>query len=244
MIQELLILSTIIFFASFTEALSGFGTVIISVTFGIHFFPIELILSIIVPMNLILSTYVVSRNTKHINFELLIKKILPFMSLGLLLGLFIFNYIQGNLLKKIYGFLIVILSIYQLNKLLTKKEQKKPKNAFINFMIFLGGVIHGIYASGGPMIVYALSNEQLTKERFRANLSTVWLFFNTILTIIYIFTGKITETSFKFILYLIPSLLLGILVGDLAHKKIKEENFKIFIFSVLILAGASILFRK
>lgn len=241
MLTEIAILSIIIVFASFTETLSGFGKTIISVTFGSHFFPVEMLLAVIVPINLVLSGYVVSKNVKHINTELLLKKIIPFMLAGQVIGMIIFNFIQGDILKKIYAVFIILLSVYQLNLLLRKKEVKKAPNSFINLMIFLGGIIHGIYASGGPMVVYSLSNYEMTKESFRATLSSIWLFFNIILVVMYIFTSKITTNTLTYSIYLIPALIIGISIGDYAHKKIKEESFKIFIYSVLILAGLIII---
>jgi uncharacterized membrane protein YfcA len=39
---------------------------------------------------------------------------------------------------------------------------------------------------------------------------------------------------------LLPIVITGIVIGELLHNKINENQFKIFIYSILVLAGISI----
>ena len=52
--------------------------------------------------------------------------------------------------------------------------------------------------------------------------------------------GKMTAHSIRFILILLPMILIGILLGEWLHHRIDENRFKIFVFTVLFFAGLSI----
>jgi uncharacterized membrane protein YfcA len=107
--------------------------------------------------------------------------------------------------------------------------------------IFVAGVIHGIYASGGPLVVYAVNKMQLQKSVFRSTLSAVWLTMNILLTASYAVAGKINLDSLKYSAYLLPSLILGVLLGDFFHQRIPERSFKIAAFVLLMLSGILII---
>ena len=46
--------------------------------------------------------------------------------------------------------------------------------------------------------------------------------------------------SVKYIMLLLPVILIGILLGEWLHQRIDEFRFRVFVFAVLLLAGASI----
>jgi uncharacterized membrane protein YfcA len=106
--------------------------------------------------------------------------------------------------------------------------------------ITLAGLIHGIYASGGPLLIYAVSRLNLPKSVFRSTLAAVWLIFSIILTASYLIAGTFSGESLMFIAILLPVIVIGLLLGEWLHHHIDEYRFKIFVFSVLLFAGFSI----
>lgn len=235
----------IVLIATITESLAGFGKTVISVTLGTNFYPIEFLLPVLVPLNLILSSYIVFKYHKYTDKNLLIKDILPFMILGLFFGIFIFEFIKGIILKKLYGILVVILSIKELKDLFFNNKEIKEKitnNKKLNFFLLLSGIIQGIYASGGPLLVYALSSKKISKEVLRTNLAIIWLIMNSILLSNYIITNKITYETLKLSITILPIIPIGILIGDILHHKMNENLFKKVVYSLLCIAGTIIIF--
>lgn len=232
-------LSLIVLLANIVEAISGFGSVIIAVTLGANLYDIDKLISILLPISLCLSTYIVTKHHKFIRFKFIMKEILPFMTSGLIVGLIILNYFPVSSLKNIYGVLVLILSIKELYFMLIRKnkERKDLPNSISAISIFLGGIVHGLYASGGPLLVYGLSSKKLDKDVFRVTLSTIWLIFNLTLFIVYLFTNRVTIENLKVSAFLIPTLILGIYVGEKVHHKINERVFRISVFSILLIAG-------
>lgn len=237
-------LIVIVLFATITESVAGFGKTVISVTLGTNFYPIEFLLPVLVPLNLILSSYIVIKYIKYSDKNFLLKEILPFMLSGLIFGIFIFGFVKGLILKKIYGLLVLFLSIKELRVLFSKQTEntKNFSKKEFNLWLLLSGIIQGIYASGGPLLVYALSSKKITKEFMRTNLAIIWLIMNTILLINYIITNKINYETIKLSLLVLPVIPVGIIIGDVLHHKIDEQIFKKVVYLLLCVAGTIILF--
>jgi uncharacterized protein len=103
------------------------------------------------------------------------------------------------------------------------------------------GFIHGIYASGGPLLIFAVGKQTITKSIFRSTLGAVWLISSLVLTGFYLFSGKLTAASVKLVIILFPVIVVGIFLGEWLHHRIDEFRFKIFVFAVLLIAGFSII---
>ena len=69
----------IVFVAFATEAMSGFGSVMISLAIGTLFWPIAELLPVIVPLSLALSGYMLSRYWRHVDQRIYLRLILPIM---------------------------------------------------------------------------------------------------------------------------------------------------------------------
>lgn len=239
-------LALIVLCANIVEAISGFGSTIISVTLGSGIYDIDKLISILLPINIILSTYIVSRHHKFIRFSMLIKEIFPFMGSGLLLGIVILNLFSVSVLKNIYGTLVVLLAVKELYILLISKitEKKNLSSMLSGIFIFMAGIVHGLYASGGPLLVYGISSKNLDKDSFRVNLSMIWLVFNLILFSVYLISGKVNIDNLKISAYLLPTLLVGVFIGEKIHHRINEKIFRTGVFSILFIAGIRLAISK
>lgn len=230
-------------FANIVEAISGFGSTVISVTLGAHFFSIDRLIPALVPVNILLSLYLVTAHRQHIDSALLARHILPFMGTGIFFGMAFFNILANTVLKRLLGVLVVIFCVRELYKLWYKQTSPPIPIYWSRFWMAMAGVIHGLYASGGPLLVYALSGLTLDKSQLRSTLSTVWLILNSILLLNYVFTGRINLETLQFSLIFLPSLPLGIVLGEWLHHHIDEYRFRLGVFGVLLLAGGSLALR-
>jgi len=50
-------LALIVFFSYTTQAMSGFGSTILALTLGIHLYPIEVLLPVLVPLDMMVNLY-------------------------------------------------------------------------------------------------------------------------------------------------------------------------------------------
>jgi hypothetical protein len=105
------------------------------------------------------------------------------------------------------------------------------------------GVIQGIYASGGPMLVYAIGREGLTKKVFRSTLSMVWIVLNVFLLARFLLAGDYDREAALDILLLVPTVPLGILLGEWVHHRIDERRFRMAVLALLVAAAISLIVR-
>ena len=232
------------FLSYFATAFAGFGGMILPLTLGAHFYSIPWMLPILVPLTLVSNSYILIRYHRYVRLRLLLASIFPLMGIGLVIGVFLFDLIQGELLKSVFGVLVILLSMREMFHLYQdKRERRLPLSPGVSRgYIFFAGVIQGLYACGGPLLVYVLNRLGLPKMEFRSTLSMIWIGMNSVLTIIYFASGKADLNSLKYSLLLVPALACGLLAGDLVHGKIAEKPFKTVVFVFLIVAGASIVF--
>ncbi len=235
-------LALIVLISYSIQAMSGFGSTILALTLGVHLYPIEVLLPVLVPLDLLVNLYIVTRHHQYLNLSLLSRKIIPAMGVGLLAGIMVFHFIEGDILKKIFGILVIVLSSRELYRLIGSKQNHSIlSNLKSAVYIIAAGFIHGIYASGGPLLIYAVGRLNLSKSVFRSTLGAVWLIFSIILTVFYIISGILTADSLKLLLILLPVIVIGIMLGEWLHHQIDEYRFKIFVFAVLLFAGLSII---
>jgi uncharacterized membrane protein YfcA len=118
-----------------------------------------------------------------------------------------------------------------------RAKVKEIGNRMLNFILFLGGIIHGAFSAGGPFVVIYATQALKNKSSFRATLSTLWVTLNSIIIIKIALSGAFTPVVMKFLGWSVPFLLAGMLLGNWAHKRIKDRVFTKVVFLVLLVAG-------
>jgi len=247
--ETLFPLMLIVFFSNLTEACAGFGATILAIIFGARFFAIEDLIPILVPLNLLLSLVIVVRYFGDIDRRALLTRILPITGVGMPIGIAIFQSAPSRALKIAFGIIVVILGLFELSsEAFARAKGKKSvqkKLPFWKGAIFLlgGGIMQGLYASGGPFVVYFASREIADKRKFRTTLALLWLILNLVLASSLFFTGKITRFTLEYSLYLLPAVLAGMFIGMKVHDRVSESTFRRIVYALLVLAGSSLAYH-
>lgn len=236
-------LVAIVLLAFTIEAMAGFGSIVISLTLASHLYSINELLPVLVPLNLMLVIYMVTRHRGHVAGKLIGFRVLPFMCAGVAVGLAIYSLVEGPELKFGFGVLVVVLSLVELWKLFGQKAvASRPWSWVNNAYVHAAGIIHGIYATGGPLLVYALGRSQLPKSTLRSSLALIWLTMDLVLTTTFLIQGRLDATAGKRIAILAPVVIVAIVLGELGHGRIRETPFRKLVFALLLGAGVSLLF--
>lgn len=236
-------LAAIVLLAFFLQALTGFGSVVIALTLGALLFPIPELLPVLVALNLPLCAYLSWRHRQKIDLRLLFGEILPWMGPMVAVGLLLAGYLQGEPLRKIFGGIVVFFAAREI-WLLRRTAAPAPAGPFaFRAWLLTAGLVHGVYASGGPPLVQALAGRRLDRSVFRATLMLLWLLFNAALLGWYCFQGRIDLQVSQRILWLLPTLPAGILLGEWLHLRISENLFRLSVQLLLVFSGLALLFR-
>lgn len=237
-----LILFGILFGAFFVGTVLGFGTTVLTVTFAAQVMPLEEILPIIAPLNVSLSLYLAIRHRKTILWSHLLTRILPAVGLGVPVGLLLFNLRNAQWLRLGFGVFVTVIAATQLRIALTSASGEgrplRPGPAL--GMLGLGGLVHGLYNTGGPLIVYVLGRELEDKSEFRSTIAALFAVLTAALVIDYVAIGLMTVETAKLSGVAVIPVLAGLWLGEIAHARIDTKTFKRALW-VLLFAGGLIL---
>ena len=240
---QMLLLVGIVFVALATGTAMGFGSMVITIVLASHFFEIPFLLGTLVPANLLISVYVILRHRRHVQWKFLGVKVLPAMCVGSVVGIALFSLQDNRALQLMFGVLVLFLSSLELWRM-HRGVETKSLPVWLNLATLTGaGVVHGLFASGGPLAVYAISRELRSKETFRATLCGLWTVLNMGLLAVYIPTGVVTTETAAVSGVLLVSVVGGIAVGEWVHKVLLGQWFRGTVF-VLLGGGAIALIAR
>ena len=228
----------LIFFAFVVQASAGFGSVMLSLAIGTLFWPLEEIVSIVVPLSFCLSTYILIRDWREVDRKVLFRLIGPLMTAGALVGMIVAPYASRTVLRLLLGTVVSIAALRGLASLLTGKNLSARKGSAASLVWIVGaGIVHGMIATGGPPLVYAIESLGLAKRSFRSTLAAVWFVLNLMLTVHFVNTGAFAADEFYRFAKLLPVVAGAIIVGEFLHARVSERHFRAAIFSLLLIAG-------
>jgi uncharacterized protein len=239
--MELLWLLALIVLLAYTiEAVTGFGSIVIALSLGALFMPVPLLLPVLVPLNIMMTGWLGWRLRRQIDLVLLTRRILPLMAIGTVSGYLLLPSLGEIWLKPIFALLIIWFSSRELWRMYRARSVVHPRWLTAPLMFF-AGVTHGLFASGGPLLVYALAGTRLDKARFRATLVSVWFLLNSMLTIAFLLDGRLVPLlpQVAMLACLLPA---GVWLGEHIHHRIDESRFRQWVYLMLLVSGLALLF--
>jgi uncharacterized membrane protein YfcA len=243
MLEILLLVGLVVFITHTLEAVTGFGCTVLAFPFMILLMSdleqVKIYLSVLAWL---LAVYFVVTQFKHICWKQF-RIIFLLAGLGMPIGMLLFDSLDGGLLKKMLGAFIVISAAVQLFNGYFSKTLTRTMPKVVGYLFLLtGGIVHGVFAIGGPLIVLYSTKKIPDKGQFRATMCLLWATLNTILIIQYLLDKKLTPEVGHDLLFLFPFLVGGVFAGELIHKRVSEVLFKKIVFTSLLLIGAIMVF--
>lgn len=247
----------VVLITHFLEGVTGFGCTVLALPFCTSLAGIKTAVPVLVVIAWLLALYIVIIDFKSIVWKEY-GKIVAFVILGLPIGMWLFSSLPDTILKRVLGVFMIVVSVRGLYAAFQSKpapicgsgEGRAGKNAtetaqlkkhLLYFILFLGGIIHGAFGSGGPFIVIYATKALPEKNNFRATLCMLWLTLNSIIIFKNVKQGVMTVPVLELILWTLPFLVAGMILGNYAHKKIKENAFTKVVYSVLLISGVFML---
>lgn len=238
-------LAAVVLAAFVVESSLGFGATVVTVALGSLLVPTTELLAAFVPLNVVLSAYLTLRYAKSVAWRTLALQVVPPFALGLPLGIFLFRSLGTGGLARAFGVFVVVLALVELTgSLRAGPTRARPLPTMVRAVLLtLAGVVHGIFATGGPLVVFVMRREEPDGGKFRATLSALWLVMNVILTLTYATSGAITNNSLTTTALLAPALLLGTIIGEKLHRTLAGPAFQRMVLALLLIAGLILALR-
>lgn len=238
-------LALAVLLASVVEATAGFGATIVTVTILAQRMDVHEILAYFLPVNLVMSVYLLARYRDHVAWPVLTGRVLPWMGAGLVVGMAASALATQPLLKVAFATLVVVLALWELY--LMRGAAAGPvrpiSSAQAGVALLAAGVVHGVFATGGPLAVYVLGRSVVQKGSFRVTLAALWTALNSGLILSYALKGRITADTLQTSALLLVPLVLGGVVGEWLHHRLPMLQFRRGVFVLLLIGGLSLLVR-
>jgi uncharacterized membrane protein YfcA len=232
-------LALLVMLAIALESIVGFGATVLVVALGTWILPVQELLPLYVPVNMALSASIAWRDRASIDGALLKKRVLPLAALGLVVGLALYRYAARPELLHAFGVMVVLIGLNELRKELWPGATASASRARSNALLAGGGVIHGLFGTGGVLIVAALAGERMNKSRMRATLATLWLLMNLAMVANFIGHGAMGLSSLGRSALLLPAVAVGGWLGEQVHRRVAERPFRVAMALVMMAAGAA-----
>lgn len=242
MTLELVLLFAVGVVAFTTEATIGFGATVLAVTLGSHVIPLDRMLPAFVPLNIAMSIVLFARYRRHVAWRVLLVELGPPVGLGAVSGMLLFRMPARGVLQLIFGLLVVGLATLELARL--GKPDRPLSTLARRAWLFVGGVAHGLFGTGGPMIVYVLRRLVSDKTAFRATLSVLWLALNAAVVTNLASLALFSEGTAALGITLAAAMVPGFLIGERLHHALEPHRFWRIVCVVLLLAGLSLAIRS
>lgn len=228
----------IVFLTNIIQGITGFAGTVLAMPAGIFLQGIDTAKFVLNILGILASIYIVAISYKEIAWKEFFKIIL-FMMIGLGIGIYLFSILELAFLLKIYSIFIILIAA---KGMLIKKEYKLQEIVLVGIII-LSGVIHGMFVSGGPLIMIYIMKKIKEKTAFRATIASIWIVLNTILAFSHYSQSLFTPDNLKVLGLSIIPLVGGMVVGNKLHHKMNQESFLKLSYVLLLISGIALLFK-
>ncbi len=229
-----LIVFLILFGANLLQAITGFAGTLISMPPTIKLIGADEAKALLNSIAQISSLMIVCTGFKHINWKEF-GKIFVCMIIGMTVGVWIYSHFPLKQLLVAYGMMIVVIA---LKKLISKNENKKELPQWFMICILLAaGMIHGMFVSGGALLVVYATLVLKDKEEFRATVALIWVTTGFYITIPQALTGGFNSHVLSLLIVGVIPVFAGTFIGTKMVKKISQDLFMNITYILLLLSG-------
>lgn len=250
----------VILLANIIQGITGFAGTILAMPPSLMLVGYPVAKPVLNILALVSGSYVFFGNRKNVCWKEL-KKIVLVMAVGILAGILIQGLFFGReqLLYKLLGIFVILLACqggFNTWKGETKTEKATEEleaenkqrgrlhdSPVLYLLLILAGIVHGIFVSGGPLLISYLTKKIHDKTVFRATISTVWIFLNSMILVDDLRSGLWDASLVVVFLISVPFLLAGMMIGSYLYARMSQKLFMKLTYILLFISGISLLIK-
>lgn len=237
---DLPIIFIAVVFAYIIFGMVGFGTSLIATPLLIAYLPLSEIIALLAVIDLFAAISNLLKDGKKSQVSE-IKKLLPYMIIGIIVGFGILVTFSPRLLLLAFGSFVVLYSLYSLINI--KPQSKMNEKAAIPFGLF-GGLFGALFGSGGFLYALYLSNRIAEPNITRITQTTLIGFSTLVRFLLFLLSGMyFSQKTLLLILLLIPAMLLGMYIGKHITLRLTQAQFLKIINILVLFSGLVIVYK-
>jgi uncharacterized protein len=237
--ETLIFAPLIIIIAYMIFGMSGFGSTLIAVPLLAHLFDLKFALPTVVLLDCISATSMGVKLRADVNRRDLLP-LLPFLVIGLSLGVFLLVHLPSTALLVLLGFFASLYGIMYMRG--GPPRVRLPRWSAAPVGVFAGATSASI-GVGGPIYVMYLAARGSTPEQIRATTPVIFIFTTITRIALFAVAGIITRNVLITAALLLPLSLLSLWWGHRLQLNLSRMTTVRIIGGLLALSGASLLVR-
>jgi uncharacterized protein len=226
--------------AYFIRGISGFGSGLIAVPLLAHLLPLTFVVPLILITDFSASLLLGMHVRQHARWEE-IRPLLPFGFLGVIAGTTLLVNVPHTPLLITLGVLILL---FGLRSVLNLHGSRSIRRFWAVPAGLIGGTISGLFGTGGPPYVIYMNHRINNPAELRATFTGLFFLEGLWRIITFILAGLFHDLAlFTATLAALPLVALGLWLGNHAHLGLTTAQMQRLIGALLLLSGASLLWR-
>lgn len=220
------------------ECALGFGGTLLATCIGAQLAPLKVIVPAFVPLDLVMSTWLVARGSRQVEWRWLTREVAPPAALGIAPGLLLSG-VTSPLLPAALGVFVALLAAREL----ARRTAATPTRLTSGALLGLGGLAHGLFATGGPFVVYVARNRVPDPQAFRATLGVLWIALDTTAIVWFVVTGRYDAATLRLLFVFAIAFVPAVVIGERLHRSLPGARFTRAAWLLLLAAGCALAIR-
>jgi len=229
----------IVLLTHFQEGITGFGCTVLALPFIVLLLGLHVAVPVLVIQAWVLALYIVLESRRQIVWAEF-GRIVVLVGLGLPFGIWMAKAVPETGLKWLLAVFMVTVGAEGLTRTARPPSpggMSRRARWFTSSLLPIGGVVHGAFGTGGPMVVAYAAKAIPDKSLFRVTLCLLWLSLNTVMIGQWIASSSLDARTLAITAFCLPFTLLGMVLGNAAHYRINEVAFRRLVYGVLVASG-------
>ncbi|QHM72130.1 sulfite exporter TauE/SafE family protein [Mixta intestinalis] len=235
--STVLIVIAVMFLYTFVGICAGFGGGLTSMPLITMVLPLKMAAPMSVMVGTATAVYATWLSRKETDWKSAAVLIL-FSFAGIPVGLYALSYLPDHIMKIGLGAFLIIYSFYSL---FIPRLPVYDKRWIAAPMGTIAGALGAAFSTNGPPVVMYGMLRNLAPAAFRGTLNAFFTANNIAIIGGLATSGILTISTIKLVLFCIPTMVLGSIVGQYVHKRISVKVFRIIVFLLLIASGAMLI---
>jgi len=231
--MEWLLVSLIVFFAIFTQSLTGFGLALVSMPLLSALLGVQTAAPLVALFGLLAEVILLFYYREAVNVRVIWRLIVASM-IGVPIGVLVIRSLDEAVLLTALGVIVAGYALYALLKL-RLPAVNGPVWAY--GVGFVAGILGGAYNTAGPPVIVYGNCRGWRPDEFKGNLQGFFLLTGVIVLISHALNGNYNGEVLRYGLLAVPAVVAGLVAGLGLSKRVSAAAFRTIVLWLLLVLG-------
>ena len=233
MVPSFILIGGVIFLASFTQSLSGFGSALVAMALLPALIGLHVATPFVALFALTIDIILLVRFRQSLDLRA-IRPVVIASLVGTPIGVYFFSRIDENIALTLLGLIITGYALYALLDF-NMPSLTHPVWAYLAGL--LGGLLGGAYNTSGPPVILYADCRKWPPNVFKSNLQGYFIVSSIAVVLSHYFGGNLTSNIWQIFIGTLPFMAAGIIIGLYFAKKLNPLLFRRLVLLLLIFMG-------